>query len=76
MAQYVVRLTIPRMTLDEALRTSLWSQALDAAELARVRLELVERTVPEGGFVCRQGDPVTHWVGVIDGLVKLSIESP
>jgi CRP/FNR family cyclic AMP-dependent transcriptional regulator len=64
------------MTLDEALRSSLWSQALDAAELARVRQELVERTVPQGGYVCRKGEPVTYWVGVIDGLVKLSIVSP
>jgi CRP/FNR family transcriptional regulator, cyclic AMP receptor protein len=64
------------MTLNEALNTSLWSQTLDAAELARVRLELIERTVPQGGFVCRKGEPVSHWVGVIDGLVKLSTESP
>jgi CRP/FNR family cyclic AMP-dependent transcriptional regulator len=64
------------MTLDEALRSSLWSQALDAAELARVRQELVERTVPQGGYVCRKGEPVMHWIGVIDGLVKLSIVSP
>lgn len=64
------------MVLDEALRSSLWSQALDAAELARVRLELVERTVPQGGYVVRKGEPVTHWIGVIDGLVKLSIVSP
>src|SRR5690606_6473649 len=63
------------MTLDEALRTSLWSQGLDAAELARVRQELVERTVPQGGYVCRKGEPVTHWFGVIEGLVKLSIVS-
>jgi CRP-like cAMP-binding protein len=64
------------MTLDDALRAALWSQALDAAELARVRQELVERTVPQGGYVCRKGEPVTHWIGVIDGLVKLSIVSP
>jgi CRP-like cAMP-binding protein len=76
LAKYVVRLTIGRMTLDEALHSSLWSQALDATELARVQRELVERTVPQGGYVCRKGEPVTHWVGVIDGLVKLSIESP
>lgn len=63
------------MTLEEALHSSLWSQALDAAELARVHRELIERTVPAGGYVCRKNEPVSHWVGVIDGLVKLSIES-
>jgi CRP-like cAMP-binding protein len=64
------------MTLDEALRISPWCQALGADELARVRQELVERTVPQGGFVCRKGEPVMHWVGVVEGLVKLSIVSP
>jgi CRP/FNR family cyclic AMP-dependent transcriptional regulator len=64
------------MTLDEALRAAIWSQALDPAELARVRQEVVERTVPQGGYVCRRGEPVAYWIGVIDGLVKLSIVSP
>ena len=33
---------------------------------------MIERAVPAGGYVCRKGEPVDHWVGVIQGLVKLS----
>jgi len=33
---------------------------------------VVERHIPAGGFVCRKGEPVDHWIGVIDGLVKIS----
>jgi CRP-like cAMP-binding protein len=29
-----------------------------------------------GGFVCRKGDSVDHWLGVLDGLVKLGSVSP
>jgi CRP-like cAMP-binding protein len=32
--------------------------------------------VAAGGFVCRKGEPVEHWIGVVEGLVKLSIDSP
>ena len=29
------------------------------------------RAIPAGGFVCRKGDSVDHWLGVLDGLVKV-----
>ncbi|HQY28523.1 MAG TPA: Crp/Fnr family transcriptional regulator [Burkholderiaceae bacterium] len=45
---------------------------LDAAQHERVRHELIERSVPAGGFVCRKGEPVEHWIGVVTGLVKIS----
>lgn len=45
---------------------------LDPAERERVRSEMTACTVPAGGFVCRKGDSVEHWFGVIDGLVKVS----
>lgn len=32
----------------------------------------VEREIPAGGFVCMKGEPVDHWMGVIDGLVKMA----
>jgi len=63
-------------TLDELLAASLWAKDLEPATLREVRAELVERAVPAGGYVCRRGEPVEHWVGVIDGLLKLSNVSP
>ena len=61
--------------LGAALRTSIWAQTLTPEELARVAQELVERAVAAGGYVCRRGEPVSHWVGVIEGLVKLGTVS-
>ena len=57
--------------LDEALRASIWGRALGAEELARVAGEIIERRFPAGSYVCRDGEAVLHWIGVIDGLVKL-----
>lgn len=59
-------------SLDDLLDLSPWMQHLDAAQHQRVRQDLVERQVAAGGFVCRKGEPVDHWIGVVDGLVKIS----
>jgi CRP-like cAMP-binding protein len=58
--------------LDDLLDVSPWMQDLDATQHQRVRQALIERSVAAGGFVCRKGEPVDYWVGVIDGLVKIS----
>ena len=63
-------------TLDDLLAASLWTRDLDADTRARIGAELAERRVPAGGYVCRKGEPVEHWVGVIEGLLKLSNVSP
>jgi CRP-like cAMP-binding protein len=39
---------------------------------ARVESETVTRVSAAGSLVCRRGEPVNHWVGVIDGLVKMA----
>lgn len=59
-------------TSSDLLRASIWATSLSVAELRQVESEMMERLVPAGGFVCRKGEPVEHWIGVIDGLVKLS----
>ena len=33
---------------------------------------MTDWSVPAGGFVCRKGEAVEYWFGVIDGLVKVS----
>jgi CRP/FNR family cyclic AMP-dependent transcriptional regulator len=63
-------------TLDAILRSSVWARVLAPDELDRVCAESIERQVPAGGFVARMGDPVEHWIGVIDGLLKMSVASP
>jgi len=58
-------------SLDDLLDLSPWVRELDAVQQDRVRRDLVERNVPAGGFVCRRGEPIAQWFGVVDGLVKV-----
>jgi CRP-like cAMP-binding protein len=54
------------------LRRTSWARSLSAADFARAREGTIERFVPTAGFVCRKGEPVEHWFGIIDGLAKMS----
>ncbi len=53
------------------LRSSLWARGLTPEQLQRVEADVVELHFPMGAYVCRKGDPVESWPGVISGLVKL-----
>jgi CRP-like cAMP-binding protein len=59
--------------LKEMLAESLWINALSADERRRVEQETVARSVSKGGFLCRRGEPVDHWIGVIEGLATLTM---
>ncbi len=54
------------------LRRTSWAQTLSDEDFARAREGSTERLVPTGGYVCRKGEPVEHWHGVIEGLAKMS----
>ena len=69
-------MTTQRQTLPDFLSTCRWSEALSDEELQRVASEVTEKKVPSGGYVCRRGEDVTSWIGVVDGLVKMSNLSP
>lgn len=56
----------------DLLRASIWAKGLSEAELRQVDSELIERTVPSGALAFRKGERVEHWIGVIEGLLKLS----
>lgn len=58
------------------IRQTTWAQSLTAEQMARVEAEATERLVPAGGYACRKGEPAEHWVGIIDGLLKMSCVSP
>ena len=59
-------------TLSEALRSSRWAEGLAADELAHVDKGVCERRIAAGGFVCRKGEAVDCWYGIIEGLAKMS----
>ncbi len=69
-------MSIPSQTLTEHLRATIWAQSLTAVEMARVERDCYEQFVPKGGFVCRKGEALENWVGIIDGLVKINNFSP
>lgn len=54
------------------LRRTSWAQALSAEDFTRAQEGTIERFVPAGGYVCRKGEAVSHWHGVIEGLTKMS----
>lgn len=62
--------------LELALERSIWAGGLDAGERERVRRETTVRELPAGALICRKGEPVDAWLGVIEGLVKISSVSP
>ncbi len=54
------------------LRGSLWARSLPPELVDRVLAVTVERNVPAGHYVCRKGEPVSHWIGIVAGLVKMA----
>jgi len=53
-----------------------WLALLGADERERAEHELKVGDALSGDFVCRIGRPVTYWFGVVDGLLKMSSDSP
>ncbi len=62
--------------LQNLLATSRWAQTLDDAARLRVERDTRERIVPAGGYICRYGETPEYWIGIVDGLVKMSNISP
>ncbi len=63
------------LTLTGMLDASMWARNLAPDHLQRVTAEITQRDVPASAFACRKGEPVEHWIGVISGLLKISIVS-
>ena len=49
-----------------------WFHLLSATERGRAAEDLKISEARPGEYVCRMGRPVTYWIGVIDGLLKMS----
>jgi len=61
--------------LAGTLQACLWARALSPAEFQRVLAGVVVRGFPAGSIVCGRGEPVNAWIGVVEGLVKLTTVS-
>ena len=53
-----------------------WLARLTPAERERASAEIVVSDPQPGDHVCRIGRPATFWFGVIEGLLKMSTDSP
>ena len=60
------------LPLVEMLRRSIWASCLSPKEIVRVAQEASERRVAAGGLIVRMGEPADHWIGIIEGLVKIT----
>ncbi len=69
-------LTDSRPALPDALALASWADMLTAEQLARVQRDTIERQFEAGSYVCRKGEPVDYWMGVTNGLLKMSSVSP
>ena len=53
-----------------------WLALLDGDAHAVARRNLVAGNARPGDLLCRIGRPVTYWFGLIEGLLKMSTDSP
>ena len=52
-----------------------WTRGLSDEEFERVLATTLDKQVPAGGYAARMGEPVTHWMGLAEGLLKMSVAS-
>ena len=55
---------------------TIWASMLAPEHMQKVADEVIERSIPAGGYVCRKGDTVDYWMGVVEGFLKMSSDSP
>ena len=67
---------MPAESLQEALQATRWGTLLTSDQLARVAAESAESHAATGAFICRKGEAVDSWLGILDGLVKMMISTP
>lgn len=62
-------------TLDGFLRESAWYAVLTDEEKTRVSGDAFERACSAGAVACHRGEPADHWLGVMEGMVKVDTAS-
>src|SRR5687767_11235325 len=60
-------------TLDELLAVSLWTRDLTPEQMERVKSSITVRDFDAGAYVARQGEQSDRWIGIVEGLIKLTL---
>ncbi|RYX95447.1 MAG: Crp/Fnr family transcriptional regulator [Comamonadaceae bacterium] len=63
------------LSIDELLHAAPWMDSLTDCQRGRVMAQAYETQHPARAFVARQGEAVHSWLGVADGLLKISAVS-
>ncbi|MES2511358.1 MAG: Crp/Fnr family transcriptional regulator [Pseudomonadota bacterium] len=58
-------------TLGEFLNASSWASSLTPEQMDRVHLQSSMRRFEAGATVCLRGSPAMHWLGVVEGMLKV-----
>lgn len=58
--------------LGKLLAVSVWTRTLTPEQRRRIEAETLVRSIPKGGYICRRGESVDYWIGIIDGLGKMT----
>ncbi len=59
------------LEMRDRLREAPWAKHLTAEQMARVERETQLTKYAVGSVVCQEGVPAQHWIGVLDGMVKV-----
>lgn len=57
--------------LQEFIAASAWSSGLTDGQLERVSRDAYSREYQAGATVCARGQPAMHWMGVVEGMLKV-----
>ncbi len=64
------------LEMRDHLREAPWTRHLTAEQWVRVEEETQVAKYAAGCVVCPEGVPAQHWIGVLDGMVKVGTVSP
>ena len=59
--------------LSQMLAGAAWARGLAPEERQRVERETSSRVYPKGSYIFRVGEVVDYWMGIVEGLAKMTI---
>ncbi|ESH95863.1 cAMP-binding domain of CRP or a regulatory subunit of cAMP-dependent protein kinases [Cupriavidus sp. H18C1] len=62
--------------LNDFLDRCIWAADLSDEQRQRVRQAMFVREYNPGDYVCHKGEMAEHWLGVLEGIVKITTVSP
>jgi len=61
--------------LQSFIKHSRWYSGLNASQMTRLQQDIFERSYTTGAIICARGEPADHWLGLIDGMIKVDTVS-